>query len=100
MIDATANTPVLFDGQWVYYTGDAANHDGFARVSRVHPPSRFDQRGSVDLRFRDGREFRGLTPESFNRSSPGCRFVDMGEWRASRRAAILEMRRGLLRARA
>ncbi len=95
MIAATRTAPELASGLWVCYTGDVANPSGVGRIVRENPPSRFEARGSVDLRLDDGRLIRGLTSAHFNRTSPGCRFVMLGEWRATRRARLLELKRSL-----
>lgn len=74
-------------GTRIYYTGDAANIDGFGEIVAVNPPSRFAPGGTFDVRMDDGREFRQLFPASF-KPSPGRRFIPEAEYRAEREAGI------------
>lgn len=89
------NQGEIHTGSYVYYTGDCANHSGMFRVSRVNGPSRFEQGGSVDLVAvdpDDGRAWRALSPSSFS-NGPGCRFLELGAYRADRRRKLAAMLR-------
>jgi len=86
-------------GDKVYYTGDAANVDGWFEVAEIEEPSRFCGSGSVDLietqKSAGGsarRVFRGVYVSAFN-PSPGRRFVRREEWLAQREAALAAYRR-------
>jgi hypothetical protein len=75
---------ILVAGERIYYTGDAANADGFGAIVLVDSSGRFGTQ--VKIKMDDGRSF-WISPAHFV-PGPGRRFMTKKEYDAERAARI------------
>lgn len=74
-------------GDRIYYTGDAANIDGYGRVTSCHPRTEYEG-DSVNITMTDGREWRHVGLASFL-PHPGRRFWLLSEWQADQNRKMI-----------
>ena len=83
---------ILVAGEKIYYTGDAANADGFGEIVLVDSDLRFGTQ--VKIKMDDGRSF-WISPAAFV-PGPGRRFMLRSEYAAERAEKIAEFERAYL----